>query len=74
MDDEHNPYQKFGLTRDMFLELVHFYRELIRLDEAPTLVRMNRRRLIRILKLHLKQLKEKKREELLQQLRGLEKI
>jgi hypothetical protein len=73
MDDEDARYKEFGLTRKAFLELVDFFRELIRLDEEPYLIRMHRRRLIRVLRRHLNVLKEDKRRDLLQQLEDLKK-
>ncbi len=64
-----NSHQDLGLSDDSFLELVDFFRELIRLDEKPNYTR----KLIRVLRCRLNQLKQEKRNELLQQLEGLEK-
>ena len=66
-------HRDLGLSDEAFLELVDFYRELIRLDEQPR-IRMGNPNLIRVLRARIHQLKNKRRTELLQQLEGLEKI
>lgn len=67
-------HRDLGITDEAFYELVDFYRELFRLDEKLILTRRYHRRLVRVLWLRTLQLKEKRQQELLQQLEGLEKI
>ncbi len=69
-------HRDYGLTDEAFHELVDFYRELFRLDENldGRRLRRNRQTLLVVLKNLLEQLKLQKRNEILRQLEGLEKL
>lgn len=69
-------HHDLGITDEQFYGLVDFFRELIRLDEntEERRLRRNQKVLMQILRSHIHQLKTKNKNELFQQLEGLEKL
>jgi hypothetical protein len=63
-------YRDLGLTESEFLEVVDFFKELMRLDQRAQL----REKLVLVCRGQLQKLVELKKQDLLGQLRGLEKI
>lgn len=63
-------YRDLGLTESEFLEIVDFFRELMRLDQRA----QARDRLVLVLRGRLRNLTEEEKKALLEQLSRLEKL
>ena len=67
-------YCEFGLTDEEFLEIVDYFRELMRLDQNGKDLDKQRLRLTAVLRTRTHQLVNKKKLELENELRALEKF